>query len=152
MPISQPLSGSWPTMLPDMVTPNSASQKNSKAPKDSATSASTGVKVARQSTPNSVLTKAPEVAMPIARPACPFFASAYPSAQEAALAAVPGMLSRIAVREPPYSAPTYEQIRTRIASLGSSLIVSVVSNAMASVADRPGRMPMTMPTKAPPRP
>ena len=76
MPISQPLSGSLPTMLPDIVTPNSASQKNSKAPNDSATSASAGVNVARHSTPNSVLTNAPEVAMPIARPAWPFCASA----------------------------------------------------------------------------
>src|SRR5207237_7764496 len=41
-PMSQPLSGSPPTMLPDMVTPNSASQKNSKAPNCSATSASMG--------------------------------------------------------------------------------------------------------------
>src|SRR5215208_4731003 len=75
-PISQPLSGSPPTMLPDMVTPNSASQKNSKAPKDSATSASSGVDSARQITPMSVLTNAPEVAIPIARPAWPCFASA----------------------------------------------------------------------------
>ena len=76
MPISQPLSGSLPTMLPDIVTPNSASQKNSKAPKASATSASRGVNIARHSTPNSVLTKAPEVAMPMARPASPRCASA----------------------------------------------------------------------------
>jgi len=67
----------------------------------SATSASSGVKAARQSTPKRVLVKAPEVAMPIARPASPLSARAWPSAQEAALAAVPGMLSRIAVREPP---------------------------------------------------
>ena len=56
MPISQPFSGSLPTMLPDIVTPNSASQKNSKAPNDSATSASAGVNIARHNTPNSVLT------------------------------------------------------------------------------------------------
>src|SRR6059058_4028046 len=81
-PISQPLSGSPPTIEPDMVTPNSASQKNSKAPNDSATSASSGVKSARHSTPISVDTNAPEVAMPIARPAWPCLASAYPSAQD----------------------------------------------------------------------
>jgi hypothetical protein len=46
-------------MLPDIVTPKSASQKNSNAPNDSATSASAGVNIARQITPNSVLTKAP---------------------------------------------------------------------------------------------
>ncbi len=63
-------------MLPDMVTPKRASQKNSKAPNDSATSASSGVNIARHSTPKSVLTKAPEVAMPIARPASPRCASA----------------------------------------------------------------------------
>ena len=43
----------------------------------------------------------PVVAMPMARPARPWRASAYPSRQAAALAAVPGMLSRIAVRLPP---------------------------------------------------
>ena len=59
-----------------MVTPNSASQKNSNAPNDSATSASDGVNMARQSTPNSVPMKAPEVAMPMARPASPRCASA----------------------------------------------------------------------------
>ena len=63
-------------MLPDIVTPKSASQKNSNAPNDNATSASAGVNIARQTTPNSVLTNAPEVAMPIARPACPCSASA----------------------------------------------------------------------------
>ena len=63
-------------MLPEMVTPNSASQKNSKAPNLRATSASSGVKSARQTTPISVLTKAPEVAMPMARPAWPCCASA----------------------------------------------------------------------------
>ncbi|MFO1269117.1 MAG: hypothetical protein U1F67_21640 [Rubrivivax sp.] len=68
------------------------------------------------------------------------------------MAAVPGMLSRMAVREPPYSAPTYEQISTRIAWFGCSLIVSVVRSAIASVAESPGRMPMMMPTKAPPSP
>src|SRR3954464_11787061 len=62
------------------------------------------------------------------------------------------MFSRMAVREPPYSAPTYEQISTGMAWLAGSLMVSVVSSAMASVADRPGRMPITMPTNAPPSP
>ncbi len=93
-------------MRPDIVTPNSASQKNSYDPKDRATRASTGVRVARHSTPNNTPVKAPEVAMPIARPASPRSASAWPSAQDAALAAVPGMFSRIAEREPPYRVPT----------------------------------------------
>src|SRR3982751_5111374 len=39
-----------------------------------------------------------------------------------------------------------------MASLACSLIVRVVSSAMASVAESPGRMPMMMPTNAPPRP
>lgn len=63
-------------MLPDIATPKSASQKNSKAPKDSAISASAGVNIARHSTPNKVPVKAPEVAMPMARPASPLRASA----------------------------------------------------------------------------
>ena len=101
MPISQPLIGSLPTRLPDIVTPKRASQKNSYEPNESATLARIGVNAARQMTPINVLVNAPDVAMPIARPASPRRARAWPSAQEAALAAVPGMFSRIAVREPP---------------------------------------------------
>ncbi len=43
----------------------------------------------------------PEVAMPMAWPAMPWRASAWPSRQLAALAGVPGMLSRMALRLPP---------------------------------------------------
>ena len=63
-------------MLPDIATPSKASQKNSYAPKESETSASNGVNAARHSTPNSVPLNAPEVAMPMARPASPRNASA----------------------------------------------------------------------------
>ena len=41
---------------------------------------------------------------------------------------------------------------TRIALLAGSLIVIVVSSAITSVAERPGRMPTMMPSSAPPRP
>ena len=51
--------------------------------------------------PMSVPSTEPDVAMPIARPAMPCFASAWPSRHEAADAGVPGMLSRMAEREPP---------------------------------------------------
>ena len=51
--------------------------------------------------PISVPSTEPDVAMPIARPACPCLASAWPSRHDAAEAGVPGMLSRIAEREPP---------------------------------------------------
>ena len=139
-------------MLPDIVTPNKASQKNSKEPNDSATRASSGVNAARQMTPNSVLVNAPDVAIPMARPASPRSANACPSAQEAALAAVPGMFSRIAVRDPPYSVPTYEHTSTNIAVLAPSFIVSVVSKAMHSVADSPGKQPTIIPISAPPSP
>ena len=70
-PMSQPLMGSSPTMLPDIATPNRASQKNSNAPNDKAISAKDGVNMAKQITPNKVPVNAPEVAMPMARPACP---------------------------------------------------------------------------------
>ncbi len=63
-------------MLPDVTTPSSASQKNSKAPKLSAISPSIGVNSARQTSPNSVPTTEPVVAIPMARPACPCRASA----------------------------------------------------------------------------
>jgi hypothetical protein len=100
-PISQPLTGSPPVSVPDISTPSSPSQKNSKAPNRSANSASIGVNAARHSTPNSEPATEPVVAMPIARPACPLRASMLPSRQAAAFAAVPGMFSRIAVRLPP---------------------------------------------------
>jgi hypothetical protein len=74
-PISQPLMGSLPAMVPDIITPNSASQKNSKAPNESAASPSEGVSRARQTMPNSEPATEPQVAMPIARPACPLRAS-----------------------------------------------------------------------------
>ena len=100
-PISQPLSGSFPVRLPDISTPSRPSQKNSKAWNLSAASASSGVSAARQTTPNRDPATEPVVAMPMARPARPWRASACPSRQAAALAAVPGMLSKIAVRLPP---------------------------------------------------
>jgi hypothetical protein len=87
--------------LPVIMTPKTPSQKNSKAPKESATSPRLGVKRARHTMPKSEPTTDPVVAIPIARPACPFCARAKPSRHAAALAAVPGMLSRIAVRLPP---------------------------------------------------
>ena len=43
----------------------------------------------------------PVVEMPIARPASPCRASGKPSSVEAAEAGVPGMLSRMALRDPP---------------------------------------------------
>ncbi len=39
-----------------------------------------------------------------------------------------------------------------MASLGGSLLVSVVSSAMHSVAEGPGRQPTMMPSSAPPSP
>ncbi len=100
-PISQPFSGFDPVRLPDIITPIMPSQKNSNAPNFSAVSASSGVNIARQITPNSEPATEPVVAIPIARPARPWRASALPSRHAAAFAAVPGMLSRIAVRLPP---------------------------------------------------
>ena len=57
------------------------SQKNSKAPNFSAVSASSGVNIARHTTPNSEPATEPVVAMPIARPAWPWRASMLPSRQ-----------------------------------------------------------------------
>ena len=100
-PAIQPFNGSSPVSVPAMITPKSASQKNSYAPNLSARFPRIGVNSARKNIPISVPSTEPEVAMPIARPARPCFASACPSRQEAAEAGVPGMLSRIAEREPP---------------------------------------------------
>ena len=74
-PISQPLTASVPATAPDIITPNSASQKNSNAPNESATSPSVGVRSARQTTPKSDPATEPAVAMPMARPALPWRAS-----------------------------------------------------------------------------
>ncbi len=59
-----------------MTTPNTASQKNSNAPNLSAISPSAGVNSARKNMPISVPMTEPVVEMPIARPACPWRASA----------------------------------------------------------------------------
>ncbi len=101
MPAIQPLSGSVPVSVPAMITPNSASQKNSYAPNLSARLPKIGVNHARKNIPIKVPSTDPVVAMPIARPARPCFASWWPSRHAAAEAGVPGMLSRIAEREPP---------------------------------------------------
>jgi hypothetical protein len=100
-PAIQPLSGSSPVSVPAMITPKSASQKNSYAPNLSARLPRIGVKRARKNIPISVPSTEPDVAMPIARPASPCFASAWPSRHDAADAGVPGILSRIAERDPP---------------------------------------------------
>ena len=100
-PAIQPLSGSLPVSVPAMITPKSASQKNSNAPNLSARLPRIGVNNARKNIPISVPSTDPDVAMPIARPARPCFASWWPSRHAAADAGVPGMLSRIADREPP---------------------------------------------------
>jgi hypothetical protein len=60
-----------------------------------------GVKPARKNMPISVPSTEPVVAMPMARPAMPWRASAYPSRQDAADAGVPGMFSKMAERDPP---------------------------------------------------
>ena len=49
----------------------------------------------------SVPSTEPVVAIPIARPAWPWRAKAYPSRHEAADAGVPGIFKSIAEREPP---------------------------------------------------
>ena len=75
-PAIQPLSGSLPVSVPAMITPKSASQKNSYAPNLSATLPRIGVNSARKNIPISVPSTEPDVAMPIARPAWPCLASA----------------------------------------------------------------------------
>ena len=101
-PAIQPLRGSpCPVSRPDITTPNMASQKNSYDWKPSAASASMGAKMAKASMPTSVPRNDPAVAMPIASPARPDRASGKPSSDVAALAGVPGMFSKMALRLPP---------------------------------------------------
>ncbi len=101
-PAIQPFSVS-PVVVscPEISTPKSASQKNSGERKESANSPSTGATTASATIPIIPPRKDAEVASPIARPACPLRASGKPSSVVAALAGVPGMLSRIAERDPP---------------------------------------------------
>ena len=61
------------------------------------------------------------VAKPIAYPALPCLANGLPSTVVAALAGVPGILIKIAVRLPPKIAPIYIHIKIKIAWLLANL-------------------------------
>ena len=75
-PAIHPFSGSLPVRLPEITTPNTASQKNSYAPNFSAASPSTGVNKASAIIPIQVPSTEPVVAIPMARPARPCRANA----------------------------------------------------------------------------
>ena len=84
-------------------------------------------------------------AMPIARPAMPFFVREYPSKQSAAEAGVPGVFQRIALTEPPCTA----EIKTA-ANMSSPCSAerekeSGTRIATAIVAVSPGRKPTIYP-------
>ena len=101
-PTIQPLSGSLGEVkLPQITTPKTASQKNSKDLKLSAKSPMMGVKKASMKSPMTEPRKDPVVAIPMAFPACPFRASGCPSTAVAALAGVPGIFNNMALRLPP---------------------------------------------------
>ena len=106
MPEIQPLSGSVPAVnWPQIITPKSASRKNSKAPNLSASTASGGVSSSTQSVPVSVPIHDDIVATKIPSPPSPRWPIGKPSTAVAADAGVPGMFIRIADWQPPEIAP-----------------------------------------------
>jgi hypothetical protein len=87
--------------VPAIMMPKKASRKNSKEVNWSANSMMTGDRMTSAIMPTIVPINEAVVVSPRARPPSPCSASGYPSMAEAADAAVPGMLSRMAEYDPP---------------------------------------------------
>ena len=85
--------------------PITISEKYSAGPKVSATTASGGANSAKSSVAAQPAKKEPIAAVPSATPARPCLAIWWPSSVVTTAVASPGMLTRIAVVEPPYCAP-----------------------------------------------
>lgn len=102
MPAIHPFRGSLGAVrLPQMTMPKMERTKNSHEPNWRAIFPRRGEKTARQTRPKKVPIPEEVVARPMAYPASPLRARGLPSMQVAALAGVPGMLSRMADRLPP---------------------------------------------------
>ena len=101
-PAIQPFKGSLGAVnVPQIMIPKIVNQKYSNEKKLRAAFPMIGVKTANIIIPNNEPRKEPVVAIPMASPALPCCASGYPSTVVAALAGVPGILIKIAVRLPP---------------------------------------------------
>ena len=107
--------------LPQMMTPNRLSRKNSQLPNCRDTLVRSGVRVRTQITLISVPMQEAVVARKIARPPLPLLASGNPSSAVAALAGVPGIFNSTAAWQPPEMAPTYTPIREMMALVDESL-------------------------------
>ena len=85
--------------------PSTMRLKYSRGPNSKATSVRGSAKAAIRTVAKHPAMKLPKAATPRAAPARPSFASLWPSRHVTTAAASPGMLTRMAVVEPPYCAP-----------------------------------------------
>ena len=81
--------------------------------------------------------------------ALPFFAIGKPSMRVTALGVSPGILKRIAMREPPNFEVAWMEIRSTNAGKISISQVRGIMRAMACTAPIPGKMPTTTPMVVP---
>ena len=131
--------------LPQIITPNTASKKNSQEPNFNDSIRESGVSTRTQTAPNKVPRKAEAFPRKMPNPASPLCPILYPSTAVAAEAGVPGMFNRIAVCTPPDIAPTYTPINERIAVSDEIPYVNPVKRAIAIVEVNPGSTPTSEP-------
>jgi hypothetical protein len=147
-PAIHPLRGSLGAVnAPQIVIPKIASHANSQEPNIKAIRPKRGAIVKIDKTPIKEPIAEAVVAVLRAVAPCPDLARGYPSRVVAAFAGVPGILIRIAERDPPYIAPTYIQISITIAMSDGKPKVSPVRRAIPIVAVSPGRAPMIIPRR-----
>ena len=100
-----PLSRARSDRLTARISDIAISAKYSGGPKASATPARSGAQTVRPMRLSVPATNEEIAAIPSAAPALPCFASSYPSIAVGTDEASPGMLTTIAVVDPPYMAP-----------------------------------------------
>ena len=83
-------------------------------------------------------------------PLSPFLVNALPSIAVGADAGVPGIPSKIAGIDPPYTPPQYSPDNNNIALAGSNTYENGINTATAIVAENPGNAPNIIPANNPP--
>jgi len=150
VPPSSPLNRDPPDRLAIRVRPNIATQKNSAEPNRIESLAKGGERSKRNKTPAMPPMTEEIVARLMASTARPVFAIGYPSKAVAMDDGVPGVLTRIAAKEPPYIAPIYTAPRATSPFKGDMVKVNGRSTAKAIAAVRPGIAPTKSPADTPP--
>ena len=136
-------------MLTITDSPKMATRKYSAEPNFSAILASCGARNSSANTETMPPKNDPVVETPMALPPNPFCVIGKPSNVVAMLASVPGVRSRMAVSEPPYTELQYTAPSSISPSLGSMPKVIGMASATPMVDERPGSAPTTRPATVP---